>query len=149
MKNDWLTTSSFERAFDVVSAINILSIHAKLTKAGMKNPTTNSKIKNAQTKLLAFLDALQTLISNTEKDQSGIIVGADPRLGELALFYMSEQRRLPPRSHLYTLSINELEKIILSDNKEEMNTLISCLESLRSMMEQYAQTDIAGMFGDE
>jgi hypothetical protein len=149
VKNDWLTTSSFERAFNVVSAINIVSIHAKLTKAGMKNPIDNAEIKNAQVKIIDFLDTLQSLMNDTEKNQNGIVVGADPRLGELALFYMAERRRFPPRSQLYTISITEFEKIIQSNNKKDMDTLVSCLESLRSIVEQYAQTDIAGMFGDE
>lgn len=149
MKNDWLTTSSFERAFEVVSAINILSIHAKLTRDSTKNPIDIVEVKKARTRLLTFLEALQALMDNAEKDQGGIVVGADPRLSELALHYISEQRRLPPRSLLYTLSITQLENIIRSDKAEDMPTLVGCLESLRSLVEQYAQADIAGMFGDE
>lgn len=149
MKNDWLTTSSFERAFEIVSSINILSIHAKLEIAKAADPTNIEEIKNAQITLSKFLDALASLIENSQKDQSGIILGTDPRFSELALHYMSEQQRLPPRSVLFTFSIKELDNLIKSQRTEDMPTLIECLTSLRSMIEQYTQTDIAGMFGDE
>ncbi len=149
MKNDWLTTSSFERAFEIVSAINILSIHAKLKIANAADPTNIEEIKNAQIILSKFLDALASLIENSQKDQSGIILGTDPRFSELALHYMAEQHRLPPRSVLFTFSIKQLDNLIKSQRTEDMPTLIECLTSLRSMIEQYTQTDIAGMFGDE
>lgn len=149
MKNDWLTTSSFERSFEIVSAINILSIHAKLKMAKASDPVNLETIKKAQSILSKFLEALASLIESAQKDQSGVILGADPRFGELALHYMSEQHRLPPRSILFTFSIEQLNELIKSKKTEDMPTLIECLTSLRSLIEQYTQTDITGMFGDE
>jgi hypothetical protein len=149
VKNDWLTTSSFERAFGIVSAINILSIHAKLKFANATDPTDIEQIKTAQLTLSKFLEKLSSLIESSQKDQSGIILGTDPRFSELALHYMSEQHRLPPRSVLFKFSIKQLDDLVRSQKMEDMPTLIECLTSLRSMIEQYTQTDIAGMFGDE
>lgn len=149
MKNDWLTTSSFERSFEIVSAINILSIHAKLRMAKASDPVNLETIKKAQSILSKFLEALASLIESAQKDQSGVILGADPRFGELALHYMSEQHRLPPRSILFTFSIEQLNELIKSKKTEDLPTLIECLTSLRSLIEQYTQTDITGMFGDE
>lgn len=149
MKNDWLTTSSFERAFEIVSAINILSIHAKLKIANAADPANSEEIKKAQYTLSKFLEALASLVENTQKNQSGIILGTDPRFSELALHYMSEQHRLPPRSILFTFSMKQLDELVKSQKAEDMPTLIECLTSLRVMIEQYTQTDIAGMFGDE
>ena len=149
MKNDWLTTSSFERAFEIVAAINILSIQAKLTKAHAENPIDSEETNKAQSKILAFLDALEILIGSAKEDQSGIVLGADPRLGELALHYMAEQHRLPPRSILYTFSIHQLKELIQSQREENLDTLVECLTSLRSMIEQYSQADVAGLFGEE
>ena len=96
-----------------------------------------------------FSWALASLIENTQKNQSGIILGTDPRFSELALHYMSEQHRLPPRSILFTFSMKQLDELVKSRKAEDMPTLIECLTSLRVMIEQYTQTDIAGMFGDE
>jgi len=117
--------------------------------ANAADPTNVEEVKNAQLALSKFLERLASLIENSQKDQSGIILGTDPRFSELALHYMSEQRRLPPRSVLFTFSIKQLEDLIKSQKTEDMPTLVECLTSLRSMIEQYTQTDIAGMFGDE
>jgi len=149
VKSDWLTTLSFERAFEIVSAISILSIHAKLTQSGVDDPADSALVQKAQAKLLAFLESFQTLLQEAETGQSGIMVGGDPRLNELALHYLAERRRLPPRSRLYTLPLTQLSELIQSEQGENLSDLIEYLESFRSMMELYAQTDIAGMFGDE
>ena len=149
MKNDWLTASSFERAHEIVNAINTLSIHAKLALARVADPGDPIEVETARTKLRNFLDKLDLLMQSAENDQTKIIVGTDPRFGELALQYMTEKRRLPPRSRLYTLSITELGELVQSEQIDDMEELVECLESLRLMLEQYAQTDVAGIFGDE
>jgi len=149
VKNDWLTASSFERTFEIMSAINTLSIHAKLRLAGIDDLADPSEVQKAQVKLAAFLEELQNLIQNAEKNQTGLMVGTDPRLGELTLQYMAERRRLPPRSLLYTLSLTQISKLVASEQSEDLPKLIECLQSLRSLFERYAHADVAGMFGDE
>lgn len=149
MKNDWLTASSFERAFGLVSAINTLSISAKLNIAGKSSPLSDEEISQSRKVLIEFFGNLQEVILNAKKDQYGIVIGADPRLGEFVLQYMTEQKRLPPRSKLFTLSIQQLQEIIYSDKPDTLNELIECLEALRSLIEQHAQADVAGIFGDE
>ncbi len=149
MKSEWLTTSSFERAFEIVSAVNTLSIHAKLKLAEIDDPVDSIEVENARKTLLDLLTKLESLLTNAERDQSKIIVGVDPRLAELALQYLAEKRRLPPRSSLFALSLAELSKLIQSTRREDMAKQIECLESLRLMLQQFAQSDVAGIFGDE
>jgi hypothetical protein len=149
MKNDWLTASSFERTFDVVSAVNILSIHYKLALAHIEDPMSSEEIQKAKTKLLSFLNVLQMLIEGAEKDQTGIIVGTDSRLGELALQYRTEQKRIPRAGFLYTLSFPELDVLIASDVPSDFPKIVDCLDALRSLFDQYSHGDITGVFGDE
>lgn len=149
MKNDWLTASSFERAFGLVSAINILSINAKLKLSDVTSPLSALEIEKSRMILDRFLSNLQGIMQNAEKDQYGIVIGTDPRLGDFALLYMSEQRRLPPRSKLFTLSIAQFKELISSDRDDNLQELIDCLEALRTLIEQHAQPDVAGIFGDE
>lgn len=149
MKNDWLTASSFERMFSLVSAINTLSISAKLKIAEVASPISIHEVEQARSILNEFLSNLQDVMQNAEKEQYGIVVGTDPRLGELALQYMTEQKRLPPRSKLFTLSISQLKELIYSDQSGTLNELIDCLEALRTLIEQHTQADVAGILGDE
>lgn len=148
MKSEWLTASSFERAFEIVSAINTLSIHAKLKLAGIDDPVDPLEVERARPRLLEFLAALRALVENTEKDQSKIIVGADPTMGELALEYLNEKGRLPPRSMLYTLSLTQLEELVRSERNEDSKDLVECLESLRDLVENYAQADVSRIFDE-
>jgi hypothetical protein len=59
VNSDWLTASSFERASEIISAINLLSIHSKLTLAGVDDPADPFDIGEARAKLVAFLAELQ------------------------------------------------------------------------------------------
>jgi hypothetical protein len=149
MKNDWLTASSLERTFEVVSAINILLIHSKFALTHSQDPTDPGEIQKAKAKLMKFLGILQSLIENAERNQTGLIVGTDSRLGELALQYGTEQKRVPQPLLLYTLSFPDLYKLIDSDRPDDLEKLVKCLDSLRSLFELYSRADIAGIFGDE
>ncbi len=149
MTNEWLTASSFERTFGVISAINTLSIHAKLALAGVADPTEPAEVLQARTTLLAFLDAFHAVLRNAEKDQAGLVVGTDPRLSELALQYRAEQHKLHARSGLFTLPPGELSRLVQSEQAADLPTLVECLESLRGMIDQHGQADVAGIFGEE
>jgi hypothetical protein len=149
VNNDWLTASSFERVSEITSAINTLSINAKLRLACLKDPADPAQVGRAKIRLVAFLGELQKLIDSVGKQQGEVIVGADPRLGELTIQYLAEQRRLPPRAELFTLSLPQLVVLIESDSDDDLSKRVECLESLRSILEQHAHADVAGMFGDE
>lgn len=149
MKSEWLTAASFERASEILSAISTLSIHAKLQIARVQDPTPLSEVEQARMRLVEFLQGLQTLVERAERDRDKIIVGADPRFGEFALQYLSEKRRLPLRSIFFRLPLSQIEELIKSDRSEDLPDLVACLESLRGMVEQFAQVDIAAIFDEE
>lgn len=149
MKSDWLTAASFERTHAIVSAINTLSIHAKLTLAGVADPTDAAEIQQARARLLTFLDEFDALLKDTEGNQGGIIVGTDPRLSELALQYLHEKRHLPRRAPLYDLSLRQLGDLIRSEQKDNLPHLVACLQALRSLFEQHGHADAVDVLGDE
>lgn len=74
-----LAASSFEQAHEVASAINTLSIHAKLRLEGIADPAHPADIEQARRRLLGFLARLRTVVREGEVD--GGVVGADPQLG--------------------------------------------------------------------
>jgi len=88
------------------------------------------------------------LIDSLSRQEATVIVGADPRLGEFAMQYMAEQKHWPPRAELFTLSLPELLGLVESDKEDDLPKRVECLDSLRSILERYAQTDFAGMFED-
>lgn len=147
MKYDWLTAASFERADDVVAAINTLSIHAKLALAGVDDRATDDRLDRARADLRAFLDALEAMVDDADVGGAPL-VGADPRLGDLAARYRSARRRWPPPSPLFATSFADLRALIGSERPEDRPVLIGCLRGLRALVEQHAHEDVVGLLGD-
>src|SRR6266511_3057482 len=98
MQSDWLAATNFERMHEVVSAINTLAIHAKLTTAGVVDPTPGPEIEAARKRLLVFLDQLGDAVEEAESAAGGPVVGSDPRLTDLTyrLLASGNQRRPGP-----------------------------------------------------
>ena len=148
MNNEWLSTSSFEQMHEVISAINTISIHAKLTLAGANNPVKKTDVDQAKEELQHFIDRLQDLVQSSEQENNGTIIGADPRLGKLAVRYLSEKSRLSTQTAFYDISFDELKGLIKSEEPEDLSQLIPYLRDLRSLVEQHSYTDVTDLLGE-
>jgi hypothetical protein len=91
MRSDWLDALAFERNYEVVSAVNTLSIHAKLALDGFPDPTPPEEVQGAREQLLEFLKELEIAVRQAQGD--GTITGIDPHLGEVASRYVKRLRR--------------------------------------------------------
>ncbi len=148
MNNDWLAASSFERTHEIVSAINTLSIHAKLALAGVDDSVDAGRVQEARARLTEFLDRFSPVLREAEGSHDSTVVGADPRLGELAIRFLSARRRWPQRSALFETPIARVRELVQSERHDDLPTLISCLEGLRLLVEQNAHADVVGILGD-
>jgi hypothetical protein len=148
MKSDWMTASSFSRTREVISAINTISIHAKLISAGKEYPHNFENLNQAREKLCTFLSEFGRLIDRGISDHDGIIIGSDPRFSELAKMFIEEKRHLPQKSTLFKLPAEKLIHLVRSNNPEEMTELISCLRDLRNILDQHSHSDVVGVLGE-
>lgn len=148
MKDDWLTASSFERMHEIISAINTIIINAKLTISGIDDPAEEAEVEDARKHLFRFLERLQALLNEAEQSPDGTVLGADPRLGNLATRYLSQKRRLPKRSDLYSITLTELSDLLKSDRPEVLSALISYLQELRWLIENNFRADVVGVLGE-
>jgi hypothetical protein len=157
MNSDWLAAASFERTQEVVSAINALSIHAKLRRAGAREPFETGEIEQARDRLLQFLDACERLVESSADDRSTAIVGADPRLSHLALRLFNgappHDRARPGGRPLRLVGcgipFDEVRDLLRSGRDEDLEALLPCLRSLRALVEEHAQGDLVTILGDE
>ena len=147
-KGDWLAASSFERTHEVLSAINTLSIHAKLHLAGARDPASEEEVKAAREHLLGFLSGLDELLIEAEQEDDRAVVGADPRMVDLARRYLSARKRWPRPSVVFELPIGELSSLVRSEREEDLPRLVECLRGLRMLLEQHSVADTAGILGD-
>jgi hypothetical protein len=148
MNSDWLQASSFEQMQAITSAITTLSINAKLTLAGRVDPTGPDEVEQARDHLIKFLKRFQLLVRDAENEGNGVIMGADPRLGELAARYLAQKQRGHARSPLYTLSFADLGVLLEARRPEDLPVMIAYLHDLRVLVEQHTHVDVIGLLGD-
>lgn len=148
MRNEWLAASSFERAHEVLLAINRLSIHHKLALAGQPTSTPPSEIEEARRCLATFLERLDSVVGGAERDKEAGMVGVDPRLALLATTYLAARRQWPQRSELSPLSLADLRKLLDADAPEERQRLLTGLGDLRALIEQHTHADVMNLLGD-
>lgn len=137
MSEEWLATENFERAHKIITAINILSIHAKLTLAGVEDTTPLEEVTEARWQLESFLESFEHIVSKVEINQEATVMGVDPGLNMLAQQFVSAKQQWP-RPMLYDISFYRLKQLISSDNHSDLYQLIECLRTLRSLVDQNA-----------
>ncbi len=148
MHNEWLAASSFERMHELIAAITTLSIHTKLAMAGRADPSGPTEVEQARSRLLDFLHHFAALLDDTEHSHDGPMVGADPRLGDLAMRYLAHKQRSVGRAPLYDVSFADLASLIAAPQPQDYPMLIAHLRDLRALLEQHAHADVSGLLGE-
>lgn len=149
MQSNWLAATNFERMHEVVSAINTLEIHAKLTLAGVDDPTPAPEIESARKHLLLFLDQLAAAVEDAETAANGRIVSSDPRLSELAHRQLARSEHGNSQARSGAMSPTALHELISVGDEGNPRKIVPELERLRTLVEEHMQADVDGILGDE
>ena len=148
MSKEWLSAQNFERLHGLISAINTISINAKLETEGIDDSARKTEVEQACTLLLKFLDEFEALVDEVERDKDNIAIGSDPRLGSLAKKFMSLKTQRPRTSSLASLSLGELKELLQSQSLPNRMALIQYLRDLRRLLEQHAHDDVIKVLGE-
>lgn len=148
MTSDWLAASSFEQTQELIAAITMVSIHAKLARTGRPDVAGSDELAHARHRLLAFLERFQRVIESTETSRDRTTLGTDPRFGALATRYLAQRARGSAQSALYTIAVPELRQLVASEDPNDLPRLIACLQDLRRLIEQHAHADVTGLLGE-
>jgi len=148
MSNNWLAAESFERAHSIISALNTLSIHAKMVLANIDDTARSSDAVKARAVLRAFLESFGAIVKEAERTREGMVTGADPRLSQLARTFVAKRRQWPQHSRLYDVTLSEVDALLESDNPDNLRQLIAYLQELRVLLEQNVHADIVGLLGE-
>jgi hypothetical protein len=147
-KNDWMVTQSLERSLEVISAINRLSINAKLRLAGLVDTALDSELEGARCLVQNFVSTLSGLATQAQESQDRIAFGADPRLSTLARQFLSDKSQ-STGSIAYDLEeLKELGTLLSPGEAIDYPLLIEELAHLRSALEQHSQADAAIIFSE-
>lgn len=147
-RNDWMVTQSLERSLDVISAINRISINAKLHLAGVADVAQNNEIKDARSLVKGFVSTLSGLATRAQESEDRIAFGADPRMSSLARQFLSDRSQSSGAIAYDLGELKELEAILGSEESVDNAILIERLAHLRSALEQHSQADAAIIFNE-
>src|SRR2546425_1178501 len=96
MTDEWLAASNFERTQKVLSAINTLSIHAKLTLGTICAPAAPSDIEPARQLVTRFLAQIQAPLGTAASEDNQMVYGTAPHLSGPARHFLNGAN---PRRH--------------------------------------------------
>jgi hypothetical protein len=148
MNQDWLAAANFERAHEILSAVNVLSIDAKLRLAGVASNRLPAEIERARDRLLEFLRRFDLLVSEAESHPGRTLTGTDPRLGGLAVQYVTARRSGRDHSAFFAMSPGQVGELLASNRPEDLSALVECLRDIRALMERHIRADVSGIVGD-
>jgi len=149
MNSNWLAATSFEQSMEIIAAINELSTHAKLKRAGIEDGSEKDAVVEESRKILtAFLTHLHQVVKSTNGDETQPILGTDPRSSELVRKYLIQAKRNTASEGLYNVSLNRFIELISTNNREQFDELIICLKDLRELVEQHMHGDVNNLLGN-
>jgi outer membrane murein-binding lipoprotein Lpp len=148
MSDAWQLAESFERTRHLIAAINTLSVHTKLSLAGVPDPQKQDDVESATSLLRAFLEKLAGDLSQFEKDTSSPVTGATARANLLARRFATSRNQAPESSPIYSTPLPQFISLLESHTRADQATLVSGLQTLRDLLEQLHHADSSEMLGN-
>lgn len=148
MSDAWQLAESFERTRHLIAAINTLSVHTKLSLAGVQDPQKREDVERATSLLRAFLEKLADDLSQFDKDSSSLVTGATARANLLAKRFANSRNQAPESSPIYALPLPQFIRLLESQSRTDQVTLVSGLQTLRNLLEQLHHADSSEILGN-
>jgi hypothetical protein len=145
----WLAVQSFQKNQDLLAAINKLSIHLRLQLERNEDAERAGEANKAREMLSSFFRELETLVNDTERGEEVPVLGANPRLRELARrFVRAKRNRRRFRSSLFRNGAGCFQQLLHSNTKEDRQALLESLEELRVLVEEHMHVDAERVLGE-
>ena len=149
MSNEWLAVQSFQRSQELLAAVNSLSIHIKLNTADVSDEARRLRAEEARAKLREFVTTMQKFINDADDEESKPLLGANPRLRQLAKSFISAKRnRHRFRSVLFRGTLARAGELIGSRKAEDQPALLLCLDELRVLLSEHVHKDTEKVLGE-
>jgi hypothetical protein len=145
----WLSVQSFQHNQDLLAAINKLSIHLRLQLEGNEDAERVGEANKARDMLSSFFRELETLVKDTERGEEVPVLGANPRLRQLARSFVKAKRnRRRFHSSLFRNGVGRFQQLLHSTKKEDSEALLESLEELRVLVEEHMHVDAERVLGE-
>ena len=145
MSTHWLAIQSFQQSQELLSAINTLSIHRKLTDKGYLDTNRKESAEQAVETLIAFFQKLDKIVQNIEDGHRKPIMGVDARLRHLAENYFQAKRAQSP---FLELSLSQVKNLFYSESSEDRSKALAVLAAFRELLEEHVGVDAKRLLGE-
>lgn len=146
MSTHWLAIQSFQQSQELLSAINTLSIHRKLTDKGYPDTKKKEVAEQAIETLVDFFKKLDKIVQNIEDGHRKPILGVDARLRHLAENYV-QAKRAQSHSPFLELPLSQIRNLFYSESSENRGKVLAVLAAFRKLLEEHVGVDARQLLG--
>ena len=148
MSTHWLNIQSFQQSQELLSAINTLSIHRKLTDRGHPDTKRKKTAEQAKEILVAFFQKLDKIVQGIEDGHRKPVLGVDARLRHLAENYVHAKRARgqsysPFREH----PLSQVGQLFYSERPKDRREALKVLAAFRELLEEHISVDTTRLLG--
>ena len=149
MSTQWLDIQSFQQSQELLSAINTLSIHRKLTSRGYLDKNRKEAAEQARETLVDFFQKLDKIVQDIEDGHRKPVLGIDARLRHLAENYVQAKRTHgQSRSLFLELPLSKVRDLFYSERAEDRREVLKVLAEFRELLEEHVSVDAKRLLGD-
>ena len=147
MSTHWLAIQSFQQSQEILSAINTLSIHRKLTDKGYPDTNRKEAAEQARETLVAFFEKLDKIVQNIENGPRKPVLDVDARLRHLAENYV-QAKRAQSHSPFLELPLSQVRDLFYSESSEDRSKALAMLAAFRELLEEHVGVDARQLLED-
>lgn len=147
MSTHWLYIQSFQQSQELLSAINTLSIHRKLTDKGYLDTNRKEAAEQAIETLVVFFKKLDKIIQNIEDEPRKPVLGVDARMRHLAENY-AQAKRAQSHSPFLEFPLSQVRDLFYSKSTEDRGKILAVLAAFRELLEEHVGVDARQLLGN-
>ena len=147
MKPQELAVRSFHENQKLLSAVNTLSINAKLEMAGRIDLKSEKRVAEAKRVLKSFFEELDVIVQRAEETEAKPLLGVDARRGEFVRNFIAAKRNLRIDSRSLNGKLSDITQLIYSDEENDKKEILLVLEELRTLLEEHIANDTEVLLG--
>lgn len=147
MSTHWLDIQSFQQSQEILSAINTLSIHRKLTDRGYPDTNRKEAAEQARETLIDFFEKLDKIVQDIEDGHRKPVLGVDARLRHLAENYV-QSRRSQSRASFLEFPLSQVRDLFYSERPEDCREILKVLAAFRELLEEHVNVDTTRLLGE-
>lgn len=149
MGTQWQYARSFQQGQELLSAINTLSIHRKLTDRGHPDMNRIEASEQARETLVAFFEKLDKIVQKIEDGHRKPVLGVDARMRHLAGNYVHAKHASgQPRSPFLEHPLPQMRQVFYSESPNDRREVLKVLAAFRQLLDEHIGIDVKSLLGD-